>query len=330
MAGIRRNILTNPLARDDFVRGVLRLKQEQTGITSDDLALPRRPGIANQQLSTWELFVVWHVFAMNEETPPGSDRNAAHRGSAFLPWHRWMLILLEANFQRVLQSPDFGLPYWDWSADGELPISQQASSQLWRADWIGGNGRLADAVVTSGPFRESAGFRVRIEADVAGRLWATDRPLRRALRARLGMGLPTRADVRIAMRQLRYDRDPWNGNAAEFRNTLEGWLQTTTPPPSLHNRVHVWIAGDMAPASSPNDPVFYLNHCNVDRIWEGWRRQSSTSRPYVPTNAEPANLFRHRLDDPLNSALTNFAPRPRDVLNVANIYTYDTLVVASA
>ena len=26
----------------------------------------------------------------------------------------------------------------------------------------------------------------------------------------------------------------------------------------------------MAPATSPNDPVFYLNHCNVDRIWEAW------------------------------------------------------------
>jgi tyrosinase len=35
----------------------------------------------------------------------------------------------------------------------------------------------------------------------------------------------------------------------------------------LHNRVHVWIgaAGHLA-----NDPAFYINHCNVDRIWEAW------------------------------------------------------------
>src|SRR5829696_1697483 len=38
----------------------------------------------------------------------------------------------------------------------------------------------------------------------------------------------------------------------------------------MHNQVHVWIGGDMGPATSPNDPVFYLNHCNVDRIWEAW------------------------------------------------------------
>ena len=25
--------------------------------------------------------------------------------------------------------------------------------------------------------------------------------------------------------------------------------------------------------SVPNDPVFYLNHCNVDRIWEGWMQK---------------------------------------------------------
>jgi tyrosinase len=55
-------------------------------------------------------------------TPPGQgDRNAAHRGPVFLPWHRFMLILLELQLQRVLSDPDFGLPYWDWAADGELP-----------------------------------------------------------------------------------------------------------------------------------------------------------------------------------------------------------------
>lgn len=38
----------------------------------------------------------------------------------------------------------------------------------------------------------------------------------------------------------------------------------------MHNQVHVWVGGDMGPATSRNDPVFYLNHCIVDRIWEAW------------------------------------------------------------
>jgi tyrosinase len=38
-------------------------------------------------------------------------------------------------------------------------------------------------------------------------------------------------------------------------------------PYGLHNQVHAWIGRGMGLASSPNDPVFYLHHCNVDRIW---------------------------------------------------------------
>jgi tyrosinase len=47
-------------------------------------------------------------------TPPESlqGRNAAHSGPAFLPWHRYMMIVLEKQLQRVLEDSNFGLPYW--------------------------------------------------------------------------------------------------------------------------------------------------------------------------------------------------------------------------
>jgi len=57
--------------------------------------------------------------------------------------------------------------------------------------------------------------------------------------------------------------------------------------PCVHNRVHVWVGGDMLPSSSPTDPVFYMNHCNIDRIWEAWLKGTrqdlgtSTGRPCV-------------------------------------------------
>lgn len=31
--------------------------------------------------------------------------------------------------------------------------------------------------------------------------------------------------------------------------------------------VHSIIFGDMGPASSPNEPLFFLHHGNVDRAW---------------------------------------------------------------
>jgi hypothetical protein len=31
--------------------------------------------------------------------------------------------------------------------------------------------------------------------------------------------------------------------------------------------VHSVIFGDMGPATSPNEPLFFLHHANVDRAW---------------------------------------------------------------
>jgi hypothetical protein len=35
--------------------------------------------------------------------------------------------------------------------------------------------------------------------------------------------------------------------------------------------VHRWIGGDMLSMTSPNDPIFFLHHSNVDRIWAKWQ-----------------------------------------------------------
>lgn len=96
--------------------------------------------------------------------------------------------------------------------------------------------------------------------------------------------------------------------------------------PGLHNRVHVWIGGDMLPSSSPNDPAFYLNHCNVDRIWAALQAGPSNP-PYVPANSAPATLQGHRLDDDMYALLS--APvTPNQMLAVDAYYTYDSLAVS--
>ncbi|MCA1699929.1 MAG: tyrosinase family protein [Actinobacteria bacterium] len=100
-----------------------------------------------------------------------------------------------------------------------------------------------------------------------------------------------------------------------------------TPPrqgPWMHNRVHVFIGGSMEPASSPNDPVFFLNHCNVDRQWEAWLTKHG--RTYAPGPGEGPSG--HRADDPLLSIVWP-SMRPSEVLDPAsaqlNWYRYDVL-----
>ena len=124
-----------------------------------------------------------------------------------------------------------------------------------------------------------------------------------------------------------YDISPWDRNSEGFRNELEGWPNG----PIVHNRVHVWIGGDMGPATSPNDPVFYLNHCNVDRIWAGWL-QIHNNPPYVPNANAATALSRHRLNDLLFEITTSdlFDPiyrgrvRPLNLLDPSARYIYDT------
>jgi tyrosinase len=119
-----------------------------------------------------------------------------------------------------------------------------------------------------------------------------------------------------------YDHSPWNRNSTGFRNNLEGWQQN--PGPGMHNRVHVWVGGDMLPATSPNDPVFFLNHCNVDRIWEAWMQNHG--RTYVPPDSASALLKGHRLHDDLAS-LVSATSKPAAMLNVTAVYHYDSLSV---
>ena len=317
--GVRANILTNPAARDAYVRGVNLLKQEFLGPTTTQLGIAG----ASERVSTWDLFVVWHHRAMTTFTPATQgDRNAAHRGPVFLPWHRFLLLLLEMQFQRVLNDQNFGLPYWDWAADGERPPAQQAASQVWSAQCMGGQG----SPVTTGPFAFNASnpsaFRVRIQVNVNGQLVATNRGLRRAF-AQSAPSLPRKSQTAGALALSAYDAAPWTVASAGFRNRLEGWVPASEAP-ALHNRVHVWVGGDMLPSSSPNDPVFYLNHCNVDRVWQAWLAQRG--QVYVPAQTESNALRGHRIDDAMH-ALISQAMTPRQMLDVSEFYTYDSLAV---
>lgn len=319
--GVRTNIATDANARASYVQGVLALKAESAGVTTTDLGIPPAPGFSAQTVSTWDLFVIWHVRAMNLQTPAGSGRNAAHRGPAFLPWHRWMMILLEAQFQRVLGDPNFGLPYWNWAADGDLAVNQQPNQPVWANDCMGGSG----SPVATGPFAVGSAFNVRVDTGSTGQLAAVDRPLVRSFGslAPQPFGLPTSAQVASTLTQTQYDQSPWNASSGGFRNRVEGWLPSAANS-NMHNRVHVWVGGDMGPASSPNDPVFYLNHCNVDRIWAAWLA-APPAKTYVPAPTQPASLRPHRRNDTVHSILTSTAPTNAQMLNVSQFYTYDAL-----
>jgi tyrosinase len=88
--------------------------------------------------------------------------------------------------------------------------------------------------------------------------------------------------------------------------------------------VHLYVGGDtrnnggtMTENTSPNDPVFFLHHANIDRIWAQWERIHGST--YLPTSG-----FRQgqNLDDRM---WPWFEQRPADVLGRAGLgYVYES------
>jgi tyrosinase len=185
----RKDILKDKSSRENFIQEVKLLKQEQLE--------PHWP-------STYDIFVIWHYRAMMTLTPSngtGAMRNAAHSGQVFLPWHRRMLPLLEKHIQRVLNNENFGLPYWNWGFDGDLPENTQSSSLIWTDEYMGGTG---DPVKT-GPFAEdlwSINFRQQFVPNVGFGLAQVSTPLTRNLGTKitedgLRIPLPKSIDIKI-------------------------------------------------------------------------------------------------------------------------------------
>ncbi|MBA2278691.1 MAG: tyrosinase family protein [Chloroflexia bacterium] len=234
----------------------VRCRKNQATLTAAEKARFVAAVLALKANGTFDTYVADHMGAMPN----------AHRGPAFLPWHREFLRRFELDLQKI--DPQVTLPYWNWTVDNSV------TSSLWDPSFLGGNGRPADGWVTTGPFAHSTGNWNLIH----------DGP---ALRRRFGMSaasLPTPFDLNLAMSDATYDVSPWDRfSTSGFRNKLEGWING----PQLHNLVHVWVGGSMGPMSSPNDPVFFLHHCFVDKLWADWQRMHPGSG-YLPVSGGPA------------------------------------------
>jgi tyrosinase len=266
-------------------------RKNQATLTASERSRLVAAFLALKADGTYDQLTAQHMNAMND----------AHRGPAFLPWHRYYLLRLEQELQRI--DPAVTLPYWDWTIDNS------GAASLWDPDFMGGNGQASDGVVTSGPFAHNTGNWTLIY----------DGP---ALRRRFGMSapnLPTQADVSAALADPVYDVAPYNMFVTSgFRNRLEGWING----PQLHNLVHVWVGGSMGPMSSPNDPVFYLHHCFIDKLWVDWQLLHPGAG-YIPVSGGPAG---HNLSDSMQPwAAEGDSITPASVLDHHALgYAYDT------
>jgi tyrosinase len=210
-------------------------------------------------MSRYDDFVQVHKNAM---LGPDMIMPMPHGGPLFFPWHRVLLRQFELALQSALGDPGFSLPYWNWDLSGD--------NNPFTDDFMGGDGDAAQADrVVSGPFAWSANkFPIRVWDGTSG-----DAGLRREFGTDPTAYLPTATQVASSL-----TKTPYSPGAKSWETTCEG---------GLHNPVHRWIGGNMADATSPNDPIFFLHHCYLDMLWEQWRRQHPTSAPYLPDSGTP-------------------------------------------
>jgi tyrosinase len=199
------------------------------------------------------------------------NNNCPHQNWFFLPWHRAYVLEFEDICRELSGKADFALPYWNWTRTRSIP------APFW-------NGTLQD------PSRE-IGPNAEISGQFVGR-----RVIDRCLRQN---DFELFASFRPRGQS---STDPSWQRVVGAEALLEA-----TP----HDNVHMWIGGNMATFMSPLDPIFWLHHCNIDRLWAEWnaRGHGNTS----------STLWR-------NFTMRPFNRLARDLQNITQLgYTYSGL-----
>jgi tyrosinase len=299
---------------------------ERLAFTNAVLELKRRPSRLPQSAdstSRYDDYVYWHLASMTSTAP--ATLGWAHEGPAFLPWHRYYLNELELDLQKI--DSTVTLPYWDWTVHNSTDPSVPGSP--WTDDFMGGDGDPNQGyAVTTGPFtgdnwkltlfdHHQEPHNARLRRQLGTRTAADGTPI----------NLPTASQVQNCLLERPYYVSPWRsfqgGNITRpsFCNRLEGWYGEG----AIHNSVHLWVAGaiqgSMYWMSSPNDPVFFLHHANIDRLWAQWQA-ANPNEGYHPTGTDSEiGQTGHNLNDPMEPWGDDITPN--SVLNLNSLdYKY--------
>ncbi|KAF5121969.1 Tyrosinase ustQ [Metarhizium anisopliae] len=218
--------------------------------------LSDKPSKFDNSTSRFDDFALAHI----------SEGLDIHYAAAFLPWHRHFI----HTFEEALRAECLysgSLAYWDWSLDA----ADLAQSPIWSTSGFGSDGTSAGErgvgnghCVTDGPFANStrnwqaeeigSQFKISRNPHCLSRGFQTG-DAKKKLQARV-----TPESIKSILEQDSY---------AEFFKELED---------HAHNAIPQFIRGDFLLQTAPNDPVFYLHHAQVDRLWWLWQRRNNGSR----------------------------------------------------
>ena len=281
-----------------------------------------------QNVATYDMFVAVHFLAVREQLCPDNMIDFAHRKPAFLTWHRYYLLIVERELQRIarrMNITNFTLAYWDWTLmDTNVFAPELFGTPEYRNEPENVVGNLFDS--NNWPIiydRHYDAYKMRangMEIDknkcdsirslrdvVVNR--AENLPLQRGfiqdVTGRVKPFLPKDNSIMMALTATNYAGDDG------FNRRLEGFVDLCAGenPPctffkegvktinNLHNAVHIYLGGHMRVVpSASNEPIFFLHHANIDRIFERWLQKLNRPLDY---ESENDNHPGHRANDTL-------------------------------
>lgn len=170
-----------------------------------------------------------------------------HGPASFLSWHRVYLYFFERTVAAAAGDATFGLPYWNWTKDRSLPK----------------------------PFWES----VDGAQDKNALYWSNRNP---GINGGADGSPPTRtltqSNVRIEMLS-----DPILDERLQAGDTIGFGRRIEQRP---HGPVHTTVGDDTGMGffeAAARDPIFWLHHANIDRLWESWSKLPGHASPTTPS-----------------------------------------------
>ncbi len=158
-----------------------------------------------------------------------------HQALFFLPWHRAYLAWFEGTIRELTGDDEWALPYWNYSdpaSDRHIPAEFTVRT------------RTVDGQVVSNPL-------------FSARRSPNPMPLEDV-------------DLRPALSQPNFVLRMEYGFGGVIPDQYPGIAEQLP-----HNFIHVDVGGSQgemrSPATAGRDPIFWLHHSNIDRVWEMWR-----------------------------------------------------------
>src|SRR3954447_9607085 len=257
--------------------------------------------------TSWRYLAAVHGVPENMSTPSAAAKfwdQCQHQSWFFLPWHRGYITAFEAVIGKTVSDlggpADWALPYWDYSES----LAANPKARLMPPD-----------------------FFDRLIGGKQNALWSR--------RASVSNGDFNLDNSTVTLHALTFQKfsTAVPGAPAGFGGPETGFHTGGGPNGGLeslpHNRIHTRIGGDSGfmadPATAALDPIFWLHHANIDRLWEVWRNQGAAFK-----NPGTANWLTNVSFNMHNGNGKPFTYNSRDMLDTTKVlhgYRYDKVPV---